>query len=445
MLATPEWQHLHDVWPKVADTPGADISKFLFDAANADSWEPPLQRRFPWFGFLGATSDEDLRNRQAFFYGYANVWTTANAYKIGGGLEFAPVIQNTPTDKMLEPALHWKQGKTPDETRFLVFGKSDDDGTPQDRSHFSVVREIYGFLNLERRPFYNGRVERLYRQWFNIPAGADPNQLTAIVGRITAEWLSHNPAAEERLCELFRSAINETWSPRVEFESIELPKKKQAYASDERLDIYLFEELKKEALSDLTALSNRHAATAMLHLLLDSKVLAVKPPSNGSNGPGETGATTSGSGRAKPPQPEKTPERLPDALREYGERALAYLNDGFHVLFAGAPGTGKAQLAQFVGHAWDHNIPLANELGPDDHKPLTTVANSAWSTFHTIGGLMQTNNGRFELYRGIFIGGQSNDKGEETNELWRLRDKSVVLDEMNRADLDDASVTSILC
>ncbi len=62
--------------------------------------------------------------------------------------------------------------------------------------------------------------------------------------------------------------------------------------------------------------------------------------------------------------------------------------------------------------------------------PLTTVGNSAWSPFHTIGGLMPVGS-EFRAHRGIFI-----DPGITRSDGWALRNGAVVLDEMNRADLD---------
>ena len=44
---------------------------------------------------------------------------------------------------------------------------------------------------------------------------------------------------------------------------------------------------------------------------------------------------------------------------------------------------------------------------------------------------MPTQDGRFDIHRGIFI-----DPATESGVPWRLRPNSVVLDEMNRADLD---------
>ncbi len=110
---------------------------------------------------------------------------------------------------------------------------------------------------------------------------------------------------------------------------------------------------------------------------------------------------------------------------------LTYLRAGFHVLFAGARGTGKTTLAQLVGYAWDRDLSLLPEQMPMGAAPLTTVDNSAWSPFHTIGGLMPAEKGTFVSHTDIFI-----DPDSITAETWRLRNGVIVLDEMNRADLD---------
>jgi len=76
----PEWEQMRKVWPKLAETAGEDVARYLLNASTTEDWEEGFKRRLPWFGYLGARSDEDLQDRQAFFFGYANLWTTTNAY-----------------------------------------------------------------------------------------------------------------------------------------------------------------------------------------------------------------------------------------------------------------------------------------------------------------------------------------------------------------------------
>ena len=172
------------------------------------------------------------------------------------------------------------------------------------------------------------------------------------------------------------------------------------------LDVQLLDEMEATAKSELGRLSDRDAASLTLHLLLDSKLILES----------ETAPAVDTQPRARAADPPLSPPRiLPLALRLHGERALAYLKAGFHILFAGAPGTGKTTLAQFVGYAWDHELDVLTEQMPAGAAPLTTVGNSAWSPFHTIGGLMPTAEGKFTSRAGIFI-----DPDSTKGETWRL-------------------------
>ena len=99
------------------------------------------------------------------------------------------------------------------------------------------------------------------------------------------------------------------------------------------------------------------------------------------------------------------------------------IKNGKHLILIGPPGTGKSKLAKIISDAYCNS--------PNNYKMCT--ATSDWSTFDTIGGYRPNSqkNGELEFAPGIFLQCFQNKACNPIN-------KWLILDEINRADIDKA-------
>lgn len=137
----------------------------------------------------------------------------------------------------------------------------------------------------------------------------------------------------------------------------------------------------------------------------------------------------------KPAHPTETLlENLPEDLIEFlrGDLLLSeallrqlvtLLRAGKHLILTGPPGTGKSTLAIRLARASKN----AAKYGlPSSRGHLFTTATSDWTTFDTVGGYMPSDSdGSLRFNEGLFLQAIKNDQ-------W------MVIDELNRADVDKA-------
>lgn len=129
---------------------------------------------------------------------------------------------------------------------------------------------------------------------------------------------------------------------------------------------------------------------------------------------------------AEEPAPYVAPRFAPSAEDLFGELVLppavaaqlvAAVDGGRHIILMGMPGTGKTSLAL--------NLARAAAAAGLCAGPLLATATADWTTFDTVGGLVPGLDGALRFAEGVALRALRENR-------W------LVLDELNRADIDKA-------
>lgn len=235
------------------------LSAFLVGIEEDDfsKHEQSLQQAMGWWAVLGTRSPEQLKERQRFFWLYRLLLCTTHAYGKGGAQNFGPVIGNTKVDLFRQVIRRWVKGVPPSKAPLMALDKEAEQLS--DRSHVNVVRELWGFLNLQRGPFYNAQTEP-----YGLP-DENPIAATLRIGENTNTWLNANPVLEAELSSAF-----ETWLARAQRAG------QQPFAKARRngspFDNELNAELEELGTKHLLELFNRRERAAiLLHLAFDAE------------------------------------------------------------------------------------------------------------------------------------------------------------------------------
>lgn len=255
--------------------------------------ERALGRLIRWWPVLGASTVQEFEEKQRFFWAYRHALMSNNAYANAGAQYFGPIIGNTPTSSMLEALRRWRDGESTSSVPMMGIGKDDEDDAASDRSHTNIAREIWGFLNLERAPFYNNQVAA-YGAF-----GTTPEHAVTMIGEQTRKWLGDNQDICKRLADAFSRAFDEaareSGSPFAE------ARRWKVGGGGSPFDATLNQELVSTARKRLSRLPEIDRAAILLHVALDSQIRphgATKPDgSSTASEPTETTPPGSGSPR----------------------------------------------------------------------------------------------------------------------------------------------------
>lgn len=230
---------------------------------------------FRWFPYLGAATVDQALAQQRYFFGFSASMQCTNAYKHAGAQSWGPLLTNTPHAHFTSALRAWREGTLPNEAPLLAMGKNDTEPTP--RQDYSGALEVWGMLNLERGPFYNGVVQQ---ELAAVIAGREPIDAMLTIGRATYAWLDAHPEQEKTAAARFRESLPVARPHNNARMLIARRCKDGEVTPDDPVDEALQAELYERARARILGKGERACAAMWLHLALDASLYTTKTGAN---------------------------------------------------------------------------------------------------------------------------------------------------------------------
>ncbi len=178
---------------------------YVDEIARKDTAEEDLRvdliKRIQFFPYIQAQSDQELRERSLFFIAWYNLMTTSNAYSVGGAQSFGPYLGNNSCNLFLQIVNEWYQGKLIKDTPCLALGSFGQDRV--DISHYTPMTELYGYISLNKRPFFNKKTRSSYASALNAP-DLDPDLLNDKAANEIRNYLNTDSHMQQTLSKIWR-------------------------------------------------------------------------------------------------------------------------------------------------------------------------------------------------------------------------------------------------
>ena len=253
--------------------PNLHLSKWISEMGENDdpiSISVGFRERLRLLPYFIASKEVDLTQAATKVLAWDSLFTSTNSYKHGGQQVLAPVLGNEKTEYLFSIVDRWFKGDSLEQAPFVVLGKEGD--RKHDHSKWSVISELFGFINFRTMPYINKVNKELYEELgINSTMAENSNPIK--------NHLNSNQKLVKRLAGMFDGLKTKITPPRTRIRGIEKNKNSKLmdiYDEKERL-IFEVDKIYDEEFDQLPESENEiEKATMMTYLLLDAHCYAVK-------------------------------------------------------------------------------------------------------------------------------------------------------------------------